>query len=261
MPLRRKLAWIALLYFAEGLPFGVIKEVRAGLLQGERGVAHRHRPGVAARAALDAEGHLVAAGRPLRRAAPVDHRLPDRAGVVHRDDSAVRSRRCRRWGCGRCCWRSPSRRPRRTSPSTRTRSVWSSRGEEGDANGVRVSAYRVALIASGGGLVLLAPMIGWTGGLRSPRRSCSRPRRRHLAARRASSCRWTERRHWLAPMRRWLLRPGRVGGLSLRAQLQARRRGDGADGQAVLDRSRPHASPRSASCRPRSALWPRSPAR
>ena len=27
MPLRRKLAWIALLYFAEGLPFGIVKEV------------------------------------------------------------------------------------------------------------------------------------------------------------------------------------------------------------------------------------------
>src|SRR4030095_3101680 len=33
--------------------------------------------------------------------------------------------------------------------------------EEGDANGVRVSAARVALIASGGGLVLCAPLIGW----------------------------------------------------------------------------------------------------
>jgi PAT family beta-lactamase induction signal transducer AmpG len=34
-------------------------------------------------------------------------------------------------------------------------------GEEGVANGVRVSAYRVALIVSGGGLVILAGSLGW----------------------------------------------------------------------------------------------------
>src|SRR5215470_4214665 len=27
MPLRRKLFWVAILYFAEGLPFGIVKEV------------------------------------------------------------------------------------------------------------------------------------------------------------------------------------------------------------------------------------------
>lgn len=36
-------------------------------------------------------------------------------------------------------------------------------GEEGDINGVRVSAYRVALIAAGGGLLLLRGWIGWQG--------------------------------------------------------------------------------------------------
>jgi len=35
-------------------------------------------------------------------------------------------------------------------------------GEEGVANGVRVSAYRVALIVGGGGLVILAGRLGWT---------------------------------------------------------------------------------------------------
>jgi len=35
-------------------------------------------------------------------------------------------------------------------------------GEEGVANGVRVSAYRVALIVGGGGLVILAKPFGWT---------------------------------------------------------------------------------------------------
>ena len=36
-------------------------------------------------------------------------------------------------------------------------------GEEGDTNGVRVSAYRVALIVAGGGLLLLRGWIGWEG--------------------------------------------------------------------------------------------------
>jgi PAT family beta-lactamase induction signal transducer AmpG len=36
-------------------------------------------------------------------------------------------------------------------------------GEEGDANGVRVSAYRVALIVTGGGLLLLRGWLGWNG--------------------------------------------------------------------------------------------------
>jgi len=35
-------------------------------------------------------------------------------------------------------------------------------GEEGVANGVRVAAYRAALIVSGGGLVILAGSLGWT---------------------------------------------------------------------------------------------------
>ncbi len=36
-------------------------------------------------------------------------------------------------------------------------------GEEGDTNGVRVSAYRVALIFAGGGLLLLRGWLGWHG--------------------------------------------------------------------------------------------------
>lgn len=36
------------------------------------------------------------------------------------------------------------------------------RGEEGDANGVRVSTYRVALIVTGGGLVVLSQWFNWS---------------------------------------------------------------------------------------------------
>lgn len=82
------------------------------------------------------------------------------------------------------------------------------RGEEGDANGVRVSTYRVALIVTGGGLVVLSQWVSWTNvygvaavlfvllallvraAPRQPRAAVS-----------------TE---WLAPLRQWLLRPGVV---------------------------------------------------
>jgi PAT family beta-lactamase induction signal transducer AmpG len=80
-------------------------------------------------------------------------------------------------------------------------------GEEGVANGVRVSAYRVALIASGGGVVIVSAWLGWTGAFhigagvlvlfalmvwRSP--SLAVPAE-------------TER-VWFQPLLRWLTRPG-----------------------------------------------------
>lgn len=39
------------------------------------------------------------------------------------------------------------------------------RGQEGPANGVRIAAYRVALVVGGGGLLLLPRWIGWPGTL------------------------------------------------------------------------------------------------
>ena len=35
------------------------------------------------------------------------------------------------------------------------------RGEEGPANAVRIAAYRVGLLAAGGGLLLLPGRVGW----------------------------------------------------------------------------------------------------
>jgi PAT family beta-lactamase induction signal transducer AmpG len=81
-------------------------------------------------------------------------------------------------------------------------------GEEGAANGVRVTAYRLALVASGGGLLILAGQVGWAptfwlagallAGLavmahRSPRLAIAAP---------ATSAEW-----W-GPLRHWLARPG-----------------------------------------------------
>jgi PAT family beta-lactamase induction signal transducer AmpG len=82
-------------------------------------------------------------------------------------------------------------------------------GEEGVANGVRVAAYRVALIVAGGVLVALAGRAGWGGAfsgaaallavlaaaiLMLPRL----PRREHDTAR------------WLRTFRAWLARPGAI---------------------------------------------------
>jgi len=81
-------------------------------------------------------------------------------------------------------------------------------GEEGVANGVRVSAYRVALIVGGGGLVMLARPLGWAAVF-------------HIAALIAvllALCAWRSppiyvapaetRRAWFQPIWDWLERPG-----------------------------------------------------
>ena len=80
------------------------------------------------------------------------------------------------------------------------------RGEEGDANGVRVSTYRVALIVSGGGLVVLSQWFNWSvlywvaaamfvALAVIVRAAPHQPRA-------------TTQTEWLAPVWHWLARPG-----------------------------------------------------
>jgi PAT family beta-lactamase induction signal transducer AmpG len=80
-------------------------------------------------------------------------------------------------------------------------------GEEGEANGVRVSAYRIALITAGGGLVFLAPIIGW----RAVFTACA------VLLTILAAATWRappvvisieRRRDWRKPLVRWLSRPG-----------------------------------------------------
>ena len=81
-------------------------------------------------------------------------------------------------------------------------------GEEGIANGVRVSAYRMALIVGGGGLVILASRLGWAavfqlGGAILLVLA--------IAAWRSPVIKFHEaepRRNWFEPLWRWLRRPG-----------------------------------------------------
>jgi MFS transporter, PAT family, beta-lactamase induction signal transducer AmpG len=206
MPLRRKLAWIALLYFAEGLPFGIIKEVIPVYFK----VSGVSLTDIGLASLLGLPWTLKVIWSPL----------VDRFGER------------RQWITG-CLivlaaftimipW---------FDPAVPTLGLWAvllavtlasatqdvaidaytiglvEPGEEGDANGVRVSAYRVALIASGGALVLLAPMIGWSAVFVAAAVLFAA-----LAAATWGAPRVVvpvaERRQWLAPMRRWLLRPG-----------------------------------------------------
>lgn len=81
-------------------------------------------------------------------------------------------------------------------------------GEEGVANGVRVSAYRVALIVGGGGLVILAAPLGWTAIFYSAAAILL-----GLAALVTRSPALTfppvdPQQSWFQPLTQWLKRPG-----------------------------------------------------
>ena len=204
---KRKMAWIAGFYFAEGLPFGIVVDNLPVYFR-VHGVS------------LAAIGLLSLLGLPWTLKvlwAPLVDRFGER----------------RHWITGALVsmgaillvlpWLDPS------SPgfwiwsllllftvASATQDVaidaWTigivSPGEEGMANGIRVSAYRVALILAGGGLVVLAGQFGWAvvfplasaiffllalGAWRSPRPE--------IAPRETT-------RGWYAPLLAWVRRPG-----------------------------------------------------
>jgi PAT family beta-lactamase induction signal transducer AmpG len=205
MPLRRKLFWVAVLYFAEGLPFGVVKDVVPVYFK----VSGVSLTDIGLASLLGLPWTLKVFWSPL----------VDRFG----------ERRTWITACllvlALCCALTPS-----FDPAVPTLGLWMvllgitiasatqdiaidaytigliDRGEEGDANGVRVSAARVALIASGGGLVFCAPMIGWPAVFAVAAA---------LFAALAISTRGAppvvvpaaEQRAWWSAMRRWLQRP------------------------------------------------------
>jgi len=160
MTLRRKLAWIGLLYFAEGMPFGVVKDILPVWFKVNG-------------ASLETIGLLSLFGLPWTLKvfwSPLVDRFGER----------------RTWitGC-LAVLAAATAALAPLDPGAPAIGLWAlllvltiasatqdvaidaytigfvSPGEEGEANGIRVSAYRVALIASGGGLVLVAPWLGW----------------------------------------------------------------------------------------------------
>jgi PAT family beta-lactamase induction signal transducer AmpG len=80
-------------------------------------------------------------------------------------------------------------------------------GEEGAANGVRVSAYRVALIVGGGGLLLLERVWGWTGVFWAAAVMCGLLAAAVWAAP-AVELPPAPVQGWFAPLRAWVRRPG-----------------------------------------------------
>jgi len=84
------------------------------------------------------------------------------------------------------------------------------RGEEGAANGVRVSAYRAALIAAGGGLLLLTPWIGWDGAFRVAAIVCLVLAVLLWRSPRPPGVATDPQSNWFAGISSWWQRPGAV---------------------------------------------------
>jgi PAT family beta-lactamase induction signal transducer AmpG len=162
MTLRRKLSWVAVLYFAEGMPFGLVKEVLPVYFR----VHDVDLTEIGLASLLGLPWTLKVLWSPL----------VDRVG--RRED----------W-IGACLLAMSvlTAAIPLFEPGAIALGLWvvlialtcasstqdiavdaytiglADDGEEGDINGVRVSAYRVALIVAGGGLLLFRNWLGWHG--------------------------------------------------------------------------------------------------
>lgn len=161
MDLRRKLFWVSVLYFAEGFPFGIVVDNLPVYFR-THGVSLTE---IGLMSLLGAPWTLKVLWAPL----------VDRFGTRQRWIVSALATMALVLGALPCF-----------SPSQPSMWLWAllivlttasatqdvaidaytigllDAGEEGVANGVRVSAYRVALIVGGGGLVILAGTLGWT---------------------------------------------------------------------------------------------------
>ena len=160
MPLRRKLTWVAILYFAEGFPFGIVIDNLPVYFR-THGVS---LVDIGLMSLLGLPWTLKVAWAPL-----VDRLGHARRWIV----TALASMALLLAALPSC------------DPGRPGLALWTlllaftvasatqdiaidaytigflARGEEGVANGVRVAAYRAALIVGGGGLVALAEYAGW----------------------------------------------------------------------------------------------------
>jgi PAT family beta-lactamase induction signal transducer AmpG len=228
MPLRRKLAWIAVLYFAEGLPFGVVNDVLPvyfkvhGVSLAEIGLMAllnlpwtfkflwsplvdrygERRIWIAA--CLVALGVFTAITPGFDPGAPSLLLWMVLLGMTIA--SATQDIAIDAYTIGLV-----------------------ERGEEGDANGVRVTAARIALIASGGGLVVFASWFGWQTPFLIAAAAYGVLAVIVIGAPRVVVP-LAERRRWFAPMRHWLARPGSLAVLGVALSYKL---GDAAMGRMV----------------------------
>ena len=210
MPLRRKLAWIALLYFAEGFPFGIVNDnlpvyfrvhgvsLRTiGLMQGLLGLPWTWK--VLWAPLVDRAGHsrrwivgaLLTMGVLTAMLPAVDPAAPGAALwalllcltiVSATQDIAIDA-----YSIGLL-----------------------ERGEEGVANGIRVSAYRAALIVGGGGLVAVADRAGW-GAVFTTAALILFALGTVVSQAPMIAVESTAPPPWLPTFRAWLTRPGAIG--------------------------------------------------
>jgi PAT family beta-lactamase induction signal transducer AmpG len=160
MPLRRKLIWVAILYFAEGFPFGIVIDNLPVYFR-LHGVS---REDIGLMSLLGLPWTLKVLWAPL----------VDRLGHTRRWIAAALLAMCVLVAALPVF-----------DASAPSRALWAllfaltvasatqdiaidaytiglvDPGEEGVANGIRVSAYRAALIVAGGGLVAIAGYAGW----------------------------------------------------------------------------------------------------
>jgi MFS transporter, PAT family, beta-lactamase induction signal transducer AmpG len=205
----RRMRWVAILYFAQGFPFGIFREVW-GVFFRSRGVS------------LTEIGMMELLGLPWV-AKPLWAPLVDRYGDR------------RKWIAGclvvlAVCLALHTTFPVSASPGIY---VWAvlfaftmasatqdiaidahtigflPRGEEGAANGIRVSAYRVATMVAGGFLLSAAGFLGWgpawlagAGILLLLAAVALRAPAAELVA--------SERKLFLSPFVRWLAKPGSI---------------------------------------------------
>ena len=206
--LRRKLAWIAILYFAEGFPFGIVVDNLPVYFR-THGVS------------LTEIGMMSLLGMPWTLKvlwAPLVDRFGERRQWIAAALVTLAA----------LSFAIPLLDPTRptiwlwaillaftTASATQDIAIDAytigllAPGEEGVANGVRVSAYRAALIVGGGGLVALAAWAGWRAVFWTTALAlvvlavlaARSPRVGRVAAPGA-------RQAWLAPLWAWLRRPG-----------------------------------------------------
>ncbi|MBX3027987.1 MFS transporter [bacterium] len=205
MTLRRKLGWVAVLYFAETLPFGVVREVMPVYLR-------------ASGVDLTAIGLYSLLGMPwaLKVAwSPLIDRYGDRRvwmavclaviAVATAVLGSVEPSAALLVGLLMLLIAFASATQDIAIDAYTIGLV--SPGEEGSANGVRLTVARLTLILSGGGLVLLSTWLGWAAVFAIAAVT--------LAAL-ALVAPWAPRvavspearRHWLRPLLEWARRPG-----------------------------------------------------
>jgi PAT family beta-lactamase induction signal transducer AmpG len=209
MSLRTKLAWVAGLYFAEGLPFGIFADALPVYLR-VHGVS---LAGIGMLSLLGLPWTLKVLWSPLvdrfgSRQAWISSCLAVTAVVLYLLPFADPAEPgLLLWGLLLALTLASATQD--VAIDAYTIGLLTP-GEEGAANGVRVSAYRVALIAAGGGLLLVSGSLGWIGAFHLAAGACVVLALLLWQSPRLAAVDPQRRQNWIADLRAWVVRPGGV---------------------------------------------------